>query len=172
MAPVDVGNREQVDQVATQLLADLRWVDILMNNAGLNVLGNARRMEHLTPEDWDHVIRVNLTSQYNMFHAVFEPMRAQGDGLVINIISTAAKNPLGRCRHGVSVGEVRDDGARGLADEGGVEVRDPACCRAGRPAAAGARPAPGPDAPSSDAPPTAGRCHRGRHPVAPVLESR
>ena len=58
MAPVDVGDREQVDQVATQLLADLRRVDILMNDAGPNVLGNARRMEHLTPEDWDHVIRV------------------------------------------------------------------------------------------------------------------
>jgi len=52
-------------------------------------------MENLTPEDWDHVIRVNLTGQYNMFHAVFEPMRAQKDGLIINVISTAAKNPSG-----------------------------------------------------------------------------
>jgi NADP-dependent 3-hydroxy acid dehydrogenase YdfG len=70
-------------------------VDILVNNAGLNVIGNARRMENLTPQDWDHVIRVNLTGQYNMFHAVFGPMRAQGDGLVINIVSTAAKNLSG-----------------------------------------------------------------------------
>ena len=30
-----------------------------------------------------------------MFHAVFEPMRAQKEGLIINIISTAAKNPSG-----------------------------------------------------------------------------
>jgi NADP-dependent 3-hydroxy acid dehydrogenase YdfG len=30
-----------------------------------------------------------------MFRAVFEPMRAQGDGLVINVISTAAKHPSG-----------------------------------------------------------------------------
>jgi NADP-dependent 3-hydroxy acid dehydrogenase YdfG len=95
VAPVDVGDREQVDWVAKQLLADLRRVDILVNNAGLNVLGNARRMENLTPEDWDHVIRVNLTGQYNMFHAVFGPMRAQEEGLIINIISTAAKNPSG-----------------------------------------------------------------------------
>jgi NADP-dependent 3-hydroxy acid dehydrogenase YdfG len=95
VAPVDVGDRELVDRVAKQLLAELRCVDILVNNAGLNVLGNARRMEHLTPVDWDHVIRVNLTGQYNMFRAVFEAMRAQGGGLVINIISTAAKNPSG-----------------------------------------------------------------------------
>ena len=52
-------------------------------------------MENLTPEDWDHVLRVNLTGQYNMFHAVFEPMRAQKEGLIINVISTAAKNPSG-----------------------------------------------------------------------------
>ena len=92
---VDVGDRAEVDRVARRLLAELGRVDILVNNAGLNVLGNARRMENLTPEDWDHVIRVNLTGQYNMFHAVFEPMRAQKEGLIINVISTAAKNPSG-----------------------------------------------------------------------------
>jgi NAD(P)-dependent dehydrogenase (short-subunit alcohol dehydrogenase family) len=77
VAQVDVGDRAEVDRVAKRLLAELGRVDILVNNAGLNVLGTARRMENLTPEDWDHVIRVNLTGQYNMFHAVFEPMRAQ-----------------------------------------------------------------------------------------------
>ena len=95
VAQVDVGDRAEVDRVAKRLLAELGRVDILVNNAGLNVLGTARRMENLTPEDWDHVIRVNLTGQYNMFHAVFEPMRAQKDGLIINVISTAAKNPSG-----------------------------------------------------------------------------
>jgi NAD(P)-dependent dehydrogenase (short-subunit alcohol dehydrogenase family) len=58
-------------------------------------VGNTRRLENLTPEDWDLVIRVNLTGQFNMFHAAFEPMRAQREGLIINIISTAAKNPSG-----------------------------------------------------------------------------
>jgi NADP-dependent 3-hydroxy acid dehydrogenase YdfG len=95
VAPVDVGDREQVGRAAKQLLAELRRVDILVNNAGLNVLGNARRIENLTPGDWDQVIRANLTGQYNMFHAVFDTMRAQRDGLIINIISTAAKNPSG-----------------------------------------------------------------------------
>jgi NADP-dependent 3-hydroxy acid dehydrogenase YdfG len=70
-------------------------VDILVNNAGLNIMGHGRRMENLTPEDWDLVVRVNLTGQYNMFRAVFDAMRAQKDGLIINIISTAAKNPSG-----------------------------------------------------------------------------
>jgi NADP-dependent 3-hydroxy acid dehydrogenase YdfG len=95
VAPLDVGDRAAVDRAAQRLLGELKRVDILVNNAGLNIMGTGRRLENLTPEDWDMVIRVNLTGQYNMFRAVFEPMRAQKDGLVINVISTAAKNPSG-----------------------------------------------------------------------------
>jgi NAD(P)-dependent dehydrogenase (short-subunit alcohol dehydrogenase family) len=95
VAPLDVGDRSAVDRAAERLLAELGRVDILVNNAGLNIMGTGRRLENLTPEDWDMVIRVNLTGQYNMFHAVFEPMRAQKEGLIINVISTAAKNPSG-----------------------------------------------------------------------------
>lgn len=93
--PMDVGDRAAVDRAARRLLAGLGRVDILVNNAGLNVQGNGRRMENLTPADWDEVIRVNLTGQYNLFQAVFPAMRAQQEGLVINVISTAAKNPSG-----------------------------------------------------------------------------
>jgi NAD(P)-dependent dehydrogenase (short-subunit alcohol dehydrogenase family) len=95
VAPLDVGDRSAVNQAAERLLAELGRVDILVNNAGLNIMGTGRRLENLTPEDWDMVLRVNLTGQYNMFHAVFEPMRAQNEGLIINVISTAAKNPSG-----------------------------------------------------------------------------
>jgi len=95
VVPLDIGDRERVKSAATRLLAELGRVDILVNNAGLNVAGQGRRMEHLTPEDWDHVIRINLTGQFNMFQAVFPAMRAQKDGLIINIVSTAAKNPSG-----------------------------------------------------------------------------
>jgi NADP-dependent 3-hydroxy acid dehydrogenase YdfG len=95
VAPLDVGDRAQVQAVTRRLLAELGRVDILVNNAGLNIAGHGRRMENLTPEDWDTVIRVNLTGQFNMFQAVFPAMRAQREGLIINIISTAAKNPSG-----------------------------------------------------------------------------
>ena len=95
VVPLDIGDRRQVNDAAKRLIADLGRVDILVNNAGLNLMGHGRRMENLSPEDWDLVIRVNFTGQYNMFHAVFDTMRAQRDGLIINIISTAAKNPSG-----------------------------------------------------------------------------
>ena len=95
IAPLDVGDRGQVVKAATQLIAELGRIDILINNAGLNVYGNGRRMENLTPEDFDQVIRINLVGQYNMYYSVFEAMRAQNEGLIINVISTAAKKPSG-----------------------------------------------------------------------------
>lgn len=93
--PLDVGDRERVNQVARELLDELGQVDILVNNAGTNVMGEGRRLENLEPEAFDEIIRINLTGQYNMFMAVFAPMRERGEGLVINIISTAAKAPSG-----------------------------------------------------------------------------
>lgn len=92
---LDVGNRKQVFAKSRKLIADLGRVDILVNNAGLNVIGTARRMENITPEDWDFVLNINLTGQFNMFYAVFETMKAQNDGLIINIVSTAGKDPSG-----------------------------------------------------------------------------
>lgn len=92
---LDVGDRESVTAAAADLTASLGRVDILVNNAGTNVMGTARRLENLEPNDFDEVIRINLTGQYNMFMAAFAPMRKQGEGLVINIISTAAVAPSG-----------------------------------------------------------------------------
>lgn len=95
VVPLDVGDRTAVDRAAAELLGELGRVDVLVNNAGTNVPGEGRRMENLTAEDFDDVIRINLTGQYNLFRAAFAPMRAQGEGLVINVISTAAKAPSG-----------------------------------------------------------------------------
>ena len=54
-------------------------------------------MENLTPEDFDFVVRVNLTGQYNLFHAAFAPMRAQQDGLIsCGIVIGSCPNVKGR----------------------------------------------------------------------------
>lgn len=95
VTPLDVSNREQVLDASRKLISQLGRVDILVNNAGMNVKYESRRMENMTPADWDQVININMNGQYNMFFAVFETMKAQNDGLVINISSTSAKDPSG-----------------------------------------------------------------------------
>ena len=91
--PLDVGDRKKVLVAAARQLDYFKRVDILVNNAGLNVAN--RRLDEITPEDWDHVLAVNLTGAFNMVHAVLPRMREQRDGLIINVASTAARRVTG-----------------------------------------------------------------------------
>jgi NADP-dependent 3-hydroxy acid dehydrogenase YdfG len=90
---IDIGEREKVNAAAGRLLAQFGRVDILVNNAGLNVVN--RRLDEVTPKDWDYVIAVNLTGAFNMVQAVFPTMKQQADGLIINVASTAARRVSG-----------------------------------------------------------------------------
>lgn len=92
-ASLDVGDRAAVDALAADLLGRWGRVDVLVNNAGINV--QKRRLAELSPEDWDTVVRINLTGAYNMVRAVLPAMRKQGDGLIVNVSSMAGKRVSG-----------------------------------------------------------------------------
>jgi NADP-dependent 3-hydroxy acid dehydrogenase YdfG len=91
--PLDVADRGKVDAAAARLLERFKRVDILVNNAGLNIVN--RRLDEVTPADWDQVLAVNLTGAFNMVMAALPTMRAQRDGLVINVASTAGRRVSG-----------------------------------------------------------------------------
>lgn len=91
--PLDVSDRDKVLAVGQRLIEAHKRVDILINNAGLNVVN--RRLDALSPAEWDQVLGVNLTGAFNMVQAVMPPMRAAKDGLIINVASTAAKRVSG-----------------------------------------------------------------------------
>jgi NADP-dependent 3-hydroxy acid dehydrogenase YdfG len=90
---LDVADRQKVGEAGGRLLERLGRVDVLVNNAGLNVVN--RRLDEITAEDWDHVLAVNLTGAFNMVQAALPAMRDQRDGLIINVASTAAKRVSG-----------------------------------------------------------------------------
>ena len=90
---LDVCRREQVEAAASGLIERHRRVDVLVNNAGLNVRG--RKLGTLTGEDWDQVMQTNLTGAFNMIHAALPAMRKQQDGLIINVSSMSAKRVSG-----------------------------------------------------------------------------
>ena len=45
-------------------------------------------------QDWRTVIDVNLNGTYHLVHAVLPQMRAQQDGLIINVTSIAGKRTI------------------------------------------------------------------------------
>jgi NADP-dependent 3-hydroxy acid dehydrogenase YdfG len=93
--PVDVTNAAQVREFVGKVVSRWGRLDVLVNNAGLNI--KERSLRELTPERWDLLVRTNLDSAFYCIYEVLPIMRRQQAGLVINISSTAGKraNPLG-----------------------------------------------------------------------------
>ena len=78
----DVGDYEAVLDGVGRVEADLGPIDILVNNAGITRDGTMHRMSY---DNWDDVIRTNLSSCFNCSRAVIEGMRARKFGRIVNI---------------------------------------------------------------------------------------
>lgn len=85
---LDVMTPDRVQTLTDQVLARYGRIDVLVNNAGIDI---TESIEDLTIEQWQRVIGVNLNGPFFMAKAVFPHMRENGGGHVINIVSTAAK---------------------------------------------------------------------------------
>lgn len=78
----DVSDFAACEQGVAQIEKELGPVDVLVNNAGITRDGTLHRMG---PENWQAVIQTNLSSCYNLSHAVISGMRARGFGRIVNI---------------------------------------------------------------------------------------
>ena len=81
-----------MQRIAGWIRQRLGRLDILINNAGLNIA--ARAWSQLTPGDVDRVIGANLSSAFYCVTAVLPIMRAQKDGLLIHTSSWAGRYPM------------------------------------------------------------------------------
>ena len=86
---LDVSDRDAVAQVAQRITANHGRIDVLVASAGINVKAQLvqRRLD-----DWDSVIRIDLDGSFYCCKAVLPTMKAQGEGLIINISSWAGKH--------------------------------------------------------------------------------
>ena len=90
-ATADVTDRAQVAHLVERVVGAYGRLDILVNNAGVNL--PERRLEQLTPENWDMLMEINATGAFNMVHAVLPQMRRQNGGVIISISSISGVRP-------------------------------------------------------------------------------
>jgi len=78
----DVTDKAAVAAMAERVSREFGRIDILVNNAGINI---RKPPQALDLEEWDSVIRTNLTSAFLCSQAVYPAMKAAGGGKIINI---------------------------------------------------------------------------------------
>ena len=78
----DVADFDQCHENVAKIESDLGEVGILVNTAGITRDGTMHRMDF---NQWNAVLQTNLSSCYNMCHAVIDGMRARNFGRIVNI---------------------------------------------------------------------------------------
>ncbi len=85
----DISRRSDVDALAQATLDAFGRIDTLVNTAGINVPD--RKLTVLTPENWERMLKINLTGAFNLTQAVLPAMRQQKNGLLVHVTSVSGK---------------------------------------------------------------------------------
>jgi NADP-dependent 3-hydroxy acid dehydrogenase YdfG len=89
IAQLDVSDVDAVNKVAADIENRFGQTDILVNSAGLNVKNRTWALGETS--GFDQVMAINVNGSFYCAKAVLPGMRAQKDGLIINISSWAGR---------------------------------------------------------------------------------
>lgn len=85
---IDVTGERSVEEAIRTVVERFGRLDVLINNAGVDV---TLPVDELSVADWDQILGVNLRGPFLLARLAFPIMRSQGQGQIVNIVSTAAK---------------------------------------------------------------------------------
>jgi NAD(P)-dependent dehydrogenase (short-subunit alcohol dehydrogenase family) len=81
----DVSDLRQVQAGFAEAVGLMGGVDVLINNAGISIRHN---FLDITAEEWDRVLRVNLTGVFYMAQTAARHMWERGSGVILQTAST------------------------------------------------------------------------------------
>jgi 3-oxoacyl-[acyl-carrier protein] reductase len=89
----DVADSGSVRAMVERTLDEFERIDVLINNAAL--LQSIKRVpvDQITDDEWDQVIRINVTGAFYCVRAVVPAMRKAGWGRIINLSSDTVLLP-------------------------------------------------------------------------------
>lgn len=79
---VDVTNKDQVVQLASEINEQIGAVDILVNNAGI---GHNKDLRHTTDDEWQRLMDINFFALRDMTNAFLPAMIQKGGGQIVNM---------------------------------------------------------------------------------------
>ena len=91
----DLSTPAGIEAMVARTDEEFNSIDILVNNAAMNVWIPFSELDEMTLDLWDEIINMNLTGPFLCAKAVAATMKAQGHGRIINISSGAGLRPGG-----------------------------------------------------------------------------
>jgi NAD(P)-dependent dehydrogenase (short-subunit alcohol dehydrogenase family) len=88
LVPLDVTDFQGLARLAGMLSERYRRLDILVGNAG--IVGPSSPLDHIPLKDWDDVIKVNVTANWQLICAMDALLRRSDAGRAVFITSGAA----------------------------------------------------------------------------------
>jgi NAD(P)-dependent dehydrogenase (short-subunit alcohol dehydrogenase family) len=85
--PADVTSEDQVRRIEQEIVARFGTVNILVNNAGVNV---RKPVTDFTLDEWQSVLDTSLTAAFLMCRSFVPHMKGQGYGRILNMTSIMA----------------------------------------------------------------------------------
>ncbi|MFC4709501.1 3-oxoacyl-[acyl-carrier-protein] reductase [Enterococcus eurekensis] len=82
----DISDFEQASRMIKETEDQLGPVTILVNNAGIT---NDKLMLRMKPDEFDQVLKINLTGTFNMTQQVLKKMLKQREGAIVNLSSVS-----------------------------------------------------------------------------------
>ncbi|WP_068595887.1 SDR family oxidoreductase [Vaginella massiliensis] len=89
--PTDVTDKENVFRSIEQIISESKRIDVLINNAGIGMLG---AVEDASKEDVEKLFNVNIFGTLYTIQAVLQHMRTLGSGYIFNVSSIASNMGL------------------------------------------------------------------------------
>lgn len=90
----DVSNRDQMEQVVSDVSSRLGSLDILVNNAGINTLSDRSPIHQFSSDDWEQILKIDLTGVFITSQVSIPAMLKKSTGRIVNISSVAGIVPL------------------------------------------------------------------------------
>lgn len=82
--PADISHSDEVAAMFQKIYHSWDALDVLINNAGISHIG---LLSDMSNEEWDHVLRTNLSSVFYCCRAAIPAMVARQSGRIINVSS-------------------------------------------------------------------------------------
>jgi 3-oxoacyl-[acyl-carrier protein] reductase len=90
---IDISSESSVDSAVAEAVQQFGRIDILVNNAGVNTAKYRVNIDQFPLEEWERIVKIDLTGTYLVSRAVSRVMMKQREGRIVNISSVLGVVP-------------------------------------------------------------------------------